>query len=145
MEYKEERQPSSYCYGPVRSSVVDYSRITPEAGMMVQMPSVMIPLSDRVPGRATKPSRTRVGDGGGLGRLLENMVGYLGFSGRRRIYRQRVNSKWRRREPGGAPLQASCWLWTCSFMKIIHVNFQLIPRNFLEQLFWNKKTVENRN
>ena len=35
------------------------------------------------------------------GRLLENMIGYLGFSGRRRIYRQRGDSRRRRRAPGG--------------------------------------------
>ena len=38
------------------------------------MPSVTIPLSGRLPGRAVEPSRTRVGDGGGIGHLLENMV-----------------------------------------------------------------------
>ena len=69
------------------------------------MPPVSIPLSGRVPGRAVEPSRTRGGDGGGLGRLLENMVGYLGFSGRRRIYRRRGNSRWgpRAASPWAAP------------------------------------------
>ena len=33
------------------------------------------------------------------------------------------------------PPRASSWLWTCSFVKIIHVNFQLIQRNFPEQIF----------
>ena len=35
----------------------------------------------------------------------------------------------------GSPRQVFSWLWTCSFVKIIHINFQLIPRNFPEQLF----------
>ena len=43
------------------------------------------------------------------------------------------------------PLQLPSWICRYSFVKIIHVNFQLIPRNFPEQLFLNKKTAENRN
>ena len=70
--------------------------------------SVTIPLSDRVPGRAAEPSRTRVGDGGGLRRILENMVGSLGFSGRRRIYRRRGNSRRRQKAPGGAQARPRC-------------------------------------
>jgi hypothetical protein len=49
--------------------MVEYSRITPEAGMVMKKASgdvVMIPLSGRVPGRASGPSRSRVDDGGGL-------------------------------------------------------------------------------
>ena len=65
------------------------------------MPSVSIPVSGRVPRRAAKPSQTRVGDGGSLERLLENMIGSLGFLGRRQIYRRRGDSRRRRRVPGG--------------------------------------------
>ena len=57
--------------------------------MVMYMPPVSIPLFGRVPGKATEPSQTRVGDGGGLGRLMENMIGFLGFLGRKLIYRRR--------------------------------------------------------
>ena len=59
-------------------------------------------LSGRVPGRAAEPSQTRVGEGGSLDRVLGNMIRYLGFSGRRLIYRRRGNSRRRRSHPGGA-------------------------------------------
>ena len=72
------------------------------------MPPMTIPLSGRVPGRAAEHSRTRVGDGGGLRRLLENMIGSLGFLGRRRIYRRRGNSRRRRRAPSGAQARPRC-------------------------------------
>ena len=63
-----------------RSPRVNYSRITPEAGMVMKSPPVMIPLSGRVPGRASEPSRTRVADGGGCGTFRGWRLGYLGFS-----------------------------------------------------------------
>jgi hypothetical protein len=34
---------------------MNYSHITPEAGMVMKKPPVMIPLSGRVPGRASEP------------------------------------------------------------------------------------------
>ena len=37
--------------------MVDYSRITSEAGMVMKKPPVMISPSGRVPGRASEPSR----------------------------------------------------------------------------------------
>ena len=40
----------------------------------------MIPLSGRVPGRASEPSRTRVDDGGGYGTFHGWRLGFLGFS-----------------------------------------------------------------
>jgi hypothetical protein len=43
---------------------------------------VAIPLSDRVPGRASGPSRSRVGDGGGSRCVSRKLIGYLGFSRR---------------------------------------------------------------
>ena len=58
---------------------------------------------------------------------------------------QGVGYAWGASGPCGAPLHASSWLCPCFLVKITHVNFQLIPRNFPEQLFWNKKTAENRN
>ena len=59
---------------------MNYSRITPEAGMVMKSPPVMIPLSGMVPGRASEPSRTRVDDGGGYGTFRGCRLGYLGFS-----------------------------------------------------------------
>ena len=61
---------------------MNYSRITPVAGMVMKRPSVMISLSGRVPGRASEPSRTRVDDGGGDGHFSGIVLGYLGFSRR---------------------------------------------------------------
>ena len=55
---------------------MNYSRITPEVGMVMKIPPVMIPLS----GRASEPSRTRVDDGGGYGTFHGWRLGYLGFS-----------------------------------------------------------------
>jgi hypothetical protein len=45
---------------------VDYSRITPEAGIAMKKASGDDSLSGRVPGRASGPSQTRVDDGGDL-------------------------------------------------------------------------------
>ena len=52
----------------------------------------MIPLSGRVPGRASEPSRTRVDDGGGYGTFRGWRLGYLGFSGRRHYIGERAAS-----------------------------------------------------
>jgi hypothetical protein len=41
---------------------------------------VAIPLSGRVPGRASGPSRSRVDDGGGSRCVSGKLIGYLGFS-----------------------------------------------------------------
>jgi hypothetical protein len=41
---------------------------------------VMIPLSSKVPGRASKPSQTRVDDGGGYVSFCGWRLGSLGFS-----------------------------------------------------------------
>jgi hypothetical protein len=41
---------------------------------------VAIPLSGRVPGRASRPSRSRVDDGGGSRCVSGKVIGYLGFS-----------------------------------------------------------------
>ena len=117
------------------------------------MPPVTIPLSGRVPGSVAEPSRTRVGDGGGLGRLLENMIGFLGFLcwgqfigeratrgggpvvqvGPRRG--QGLGRAWVASGGCGAPLQLPSWLLLCFFVKINHVYLQPIPRNFPVQLF----------
>jgi hypothetical protein len=43
---------------------------------------VAIPLSDRVPGRASGPSQSRVDDGGGSRCVSGKLIGYLGFSRR---------------------------------------------------------------
>ena len=59
---------------------MNYSRITPEVGMVMKSPPVMIPLSGRVLGRASEPSQTRVDDGGGSEYVLDERLGVLGFS-----------------------------------------------------------------
>jgi hypothetical protein len=41
---------------------------------------VVIPLSGRVPGRASGPSRSRVDDGGGSRCVSRKVIGSLGFS-----------------------------------------------------------------
>jgi hypothetical protein len=41
---------------------------------------VVIPLSGRVPGRASRPSQSRVDDGGGLQCVSRKLIGCLGFS-----------------------------------------------------------------
>jgi hypothetical protein len=41
-----------------------------------------IPLSGRVPGRASGPSQSRGDDGGGSRCVSEKLIGYLGFSRR---------------------------------------------------------------
>jgi hypothetical protein len=43
---------------------------------------VAIPLSGRVPGRASRPSRSRVDDGGGSRCVSGKLIGSLGFSRR---------------------------------------------------------------
>jgi hypothetical protein len=43
---------------------------------------VAIPLSGRVPGRASGPSQSRVDDGGGSRCVSGKLIGYLGFSHR---------------------------------------------------------------
>ena len=52
----------------------------------------MIPLSGRVPGRASEPSRTRFDDGGGYGTFRGWRLGYLGVSGRRHYIGERAAS-----------------------------------------------------
>ena len=59
---------------------MNYSRITSEEGMVMKSPPVMIPLSGRVTGRASEPSRTRVDDGSGYGTFRGWRLGSLGFS-----------------------------------------------------------------
>ena len=59
---------------------MNYSRFTLEAGMVLKNASGMIPLSGRVPGRASEPSQTRVDDDGGVRTFREIVLGYLGFS-----------------------------------------------------------------
>ena len=60
--------------------------------MVMKSPPVMIPLSGRVSGRASEPSRTRVDDGSGYGTFRGWRLGYLGFSGRRHYIAERAVS-----------------------------------------------------
>jgi hypothetical protein len=50
--------------------------------MAMKKTSVAIPLSGRVPGRASGPSRSRVNDDGGSRCVSGKLIGYLGFSRR---------------------------------------------------------------
>jgi hypothetical protein len=63
-------------------SKVDYSLITPEASMAMKKTFGGDPLSGRVLGRASGPSRSRVNDGGGSRYVSGKVIGYLGFSRR---------------------------------------------------------------
>jgi hypothetical protein len=53
----------------------------------------MIPLSSRVPGRASGPSRSQVDDGGGLSMFHGKVIGPLGFSQRREFIGGRAMSE----------------------------------------------------
>ena len=79
----------------------------------------MIPLSGRVPGRASEPSRTRVDDGGGYGTFRGWRLGSLGFCGRRHYIGERAASggtrgghatPWRSRRWGRAGPWRGCLL-----------------------------------
>ena len=59
--------------------MVDYSRITSEAGTAMKKPPVMISPSGRVPGRASEPSRDGFSVDGGYGTLRGFLLGCLGF------------------------------------------------------------------
>jgi hypothetical protein len=65
---------------------------------------VAIPLSGRVPGRASGPSRSRVDDGGGSRCVSGKLIGSLGFSRWGGLYRQRGGA---RGGPGGAHHRAA--------------------------------------
>jgi hypothetical protein len=54
---------------------------------------VVIPLSDKVPGRAFGPSRSRVNDGGGLQYVFWKIDRVLRVFSPRRIYRQKGGIK----------------------------------------------------
>jgi hypothetical protein len=66
------------------------------------MPPVVIPLSSRVPGRASRPSRSRVDDGGGLQYVLRKIDRALGFSCRGEYIGGRAAS-------GGGPGRLTPW------------------------------------
>ena len=48
--------------------------------MAMKKPPVAISPSDRVPRRASEPSRTRVDDDGGIGTFRGIVLGYLGYT-----------------------------------------------------------------
>jgi hypothetical protein len=97
-------------------------------------PPVMIPLSGRVPGRASGPSRSRVDDGGGLQYVLWTSVSSLRVFSMKWIYRRKGNVRgWTRgphhlvARPGGGPrhpmvrLPPGCspsLLWTLSLCQV---------------------------
>jgi hypothetical protein len=73
------RQPSSYCYGPIVQTWTTHTSLRRQAWWW-RRSLVMIPLSDRVPGRASEPSQTRVDDGGSYRTFHGWRLGCLGFS-----------------------------------------------------------------
>jgi hypothetical protein len=122
---------------------------------------VMIPLSDRVPGRASEPSWTRIDDGGGYENFLGWRLGSLGFSwgceyigGRARSVGARGahtmgqhgqggprHQVWPPRCPTLSPLRTP---WTCQKNRNFSF-FHPIPRIFPSVKIWNRKIAENRN
>ena len=122
----------------------------------------MIPLSGRVPGRASEPSRTRVDDGGGYGMFPGKMFGVLGFSRGRHYIGERATSvgargahtTWRRGQGGcRATTRCGClvapsysssvfWIlprkiWTLAFISCNSENISLTT-------FMKPKTAEKQ-
>jgi hypothetical protein len=60
---------------------------------------VVIPLSGRVPGRASGPSQSRINDGGGLQYVSWKLIGVFRFSSPRRINRRKGGVRRWTREP----------------------------------------------
>jgi hypothetical protein len=73
------QEPSRYCYGPIVQGWTTHASLQRRAWWW-RLPPVIIPLSDRVPRRASEPSRARVDDGGSYGTFCGWRLGYLGFS-----------------------------------------------------------------
>jgi hypothetical protein len=78
---------------------------------------VVIPLSDRVPGRASGPSQSRVDDGGGLQYVSWKIDRALRVFSPRRIHRQKGGiRRWARwphhlvARPGARPRHPMVWL-----------------------------------
>jgi hypothetical protein len=79
---------------------------------MAMKPPVAIPFSGRVPGRASRPSRSRVDDGSGSRCVSGKVIGCLGFS-RRGVFigegaasevgQVALTTGWRGPGPGRAP------------------------------------------
>ena len=73
----------------IRSPRMNYSRITPEACMMMTKASRVNSPFGRVPGRASDPSRSRDGDDGGYRLFRGILIGSLGFLYRRHLIGER--------------------------------------------------------
>jgi hypothetical protein len=112
------RQPSSYCYGPVVQRWTTHASLRRQAWWW-RRPPVMIPLSGRVPRRASELSRTSVDDSGGYKTFRGWRLSLLGFSqgcefigGRERWIGGglRHHQVWPARFPSLSPLWTP---WTC--------------------------------
>jgi hypothetical protein len=115
-------------------------------------PPVMIPLSGRVPGRASRPSRYRDDDGGGLQYVSWKSVSSLSVFSMKGIYRRKGNvRRWTRgphhlvAQPGGGPrhpmvrLPPGCspsLLWTPSSCQV-NMNFGFRFVQFREYFLCN--------
>jgi hypothetical protein len=122
----------------------------------------MIPLSDKVPGRASEPSLTRVDDGGDYGTFRGWRLGSLGFSrgceyigGRARsVGTQGAHTLGRRGQ--GARATTRCGRLV-ALLRLpfglrervrkyeLWLLFRPIPRIFPSVIIWNRKTAENKN
>ena len=104
---------------------MNYSRITPEAGMVMKSPPVMIPLSGRVPGRASEPSQTRV-DGGGYGTFHGWRLGYLWVSrGNQYIGGRAMSVGARGATPRGGAAKGRAAIWCGCLLGPLRVSFGL--------------------
>ena len=85
------RQPSSYCYGPVVQGWTTHASLRRQAWWWRAL-RWWSPLSGRVTGRASEPSRTRVDDGGGYGTFRGWRLRCLVFSREKQYIGERARS-----------------------------------------------------
>jgi hypothetical protein len=124
----------------------------------------MIPLSDRVPGRASGPSRSRVDDGGSLQYVSWKSDRSPRVFPMKEIYRRKGNVRgWTRGPhhlvawPGGGPCHPMVrpppgpppsFLWTpssCQVNRNFGFRFVQFREYFLCNFSETQKTAENRN
>jgi hypothetical protein len=150
------RQPSSYWYGPVVQRWTTHASLRRQAWRW-RSPSVMIPLSGRVLGRASGPSWTRVDDGSGLQYFLWIDVRALRVFLMKWIYRRKGDVRGRPGGPhhrvvrlGAGPHHHLVWparcpspslLWTLSSCQI-NRNFGFCFVQFQEYFLYNFSKIQ---
>jgi hypothetical protein len=123
----------------------------------------MIPLSDRLPGRASEPSRTRVDGDGGYGTFLGWSLGPLGFSWRCEFIGRGARSvdargahTMGRRDQGVGRATTRCGRLVARFclsfglrLRVSKIGTSAFVLSNFENIslvkIWNRKTAENRN